>query len=213
MNEILLLGGGGHCLSVIDSIEQDNKYKIVGIIDIKEKVGQNVGGYEIIGTDNDLRKFYLSGVKQAIISLGSIGKSFHRERLYEICKANGFILPIIKDPSAIITPRVDIGEGTYIAKGVMINREVTIGKNSILNTGCIIEHNCYVGDFAHIAPGVKLGGYVIIGNSTHIGIGTTIIQGISVGNNAFLGSASNVINDVPHNVKAFGNPCRVVGEI
>ena len=56
MKEIILVGGGGHCKSVIDVIEQEAKYKIAGIIDKKELIGSNVLGYKIIGCDDDLVK-------------------------------------------------------------------------------------------------------------------------------------------------------------
>ncbi|MCK4874736.1 MAG: acetyltransferase, partial [Sulfurimonas sp.] len=52
--KILLIGGGGHCHSVIDVIELENKCTIVGIIDKKEFIGQDVLGYKIIGCDDDL---------------------------------------------------------------------------------------------------------------------------------------------------------------
>lgn len=51
---IILVGGGGHCKACIDVIEKENKYKIAGIIDIREKLHQKVLGCEIIATDDDL---------------------------------------------------------------------------------------------------------------------------------------------------------------
>ena len=46
--KIVLIGGGGHCHSVIDVIEQTNKYEIIGIVDTKENIGKKVLDYEII---------------------------------------------------------------------------------------------------------------------------------------------------------------------
>ena len=212
MNDIILIGGGGHCISVIDTIEATGEYRIVGIIDKPEKVGSLTSGYEVIGTDSDLRYLHKT-VKLAFITLGSVGCSKHRKRLFEECKRYGFDLPVIIDPTSIRTRRLEVGEGSYIGKGAIINREANIGRNAILNTGCIIEHNCQVGNHSHIAPGVKIGGNVIIGNSSHIGIGTTIIQNTRVGNRTRIGEASNVLKDVPANTKDFGNPCRVIETI
>ena len=39
--KIILIGGGGHCKSVIDIIETENKFQIAGILDLPEKVGKN----------------------------------------------------------------------------------------------------------------------------------------------------------------------------
>jgi sugar O-acyltransferase (sialic acid O-acetyltransferase NeuD family) len=212
MKEVLLIGGGGHCLSVIDSIESSNEFKITGIIDIDEKVGKKVGKYEVIGTDDDLEKFHNEGIKYAFITLASIGDVSHRLKLVKICKAHGFSLPTIIDSTAIIASSAIIQEGTFVGKGAIVNSESFVGENAIINTGSIIEHNSEIGDFSHIAPGVTLAGNVRVGNSTHLGIGSTVIQNIHIGNDVLIGSHSNVVSDITHNTKAFGNPCKVVSE-
>ncbi|WP_036834648.1 acetyltransferase [Pontibacillus litoralis] len=210
MKKILLIGGGGHCISVIDSIEKIGTYEIAGIIDTADKVGNKVGGHPIIGTDDDLETFYSRGITNAFMTLGSIGDTELRRKLFRQCEAHGFSFPVIMDPSAVVASFTTIGNGTYIGKGAIVNREVSIGKNAILNTGCIIEHNCHIGDFVHIAPRGTIAGNVCIGHNTHIGIGATVIEGKTIGNDVFVGASSNVIHNIKHNAKAYGNPCKVV---
>lgn len=212
MSGILLIGGGGHCLSVIDSIEREEKYEIAGIIDLDEKVGRKVGDYRIIGTDSKLGEFYKQGIKNAFITLASIGDVSHRRELFNLCDNYGYSFPTIIDPSAIIASNTIIKKGTFVGKGVIINSETMIGENAVINTGSIVEHNSEVGDFSHIAPGVTLAGNVKIGNSTHLGIGSTVIQNIHIGSDVLIGSHSNVVADIPDNTKAYGNPCKVVYE-
>ena len=48
MKKILLIGGGGHCKSVIDVIEQEGQFQIVGIIDKAELFGTDVLGFEVV---------------------------------------------------------------------------------------------------------------------------------------------------------------------
>lgn len=208
---IILVGGGGHCLSVIDSIERTEQYNIIGIIDTKEKVGESIADYRVIGTDKDLNNYYRDGVRHAFITLGSIDNAINRKRLYSLCVNEGYIFPVIIDPSAIIGSNVKIKEGSYVGKGTIINSTVSIGINAIINTGSIVEHNCFISDFTHIAPAVKLAGGVNVGDFTHIGIGSTVIQNIQIGNNVLIGSASNVLIDIYDNAKAYGNPAKVVG--
>ena len=57
MKQIILIGGGGHCKSVIDVIEQEDKFKIAGIIDKSELLDSNILGYPVIGNDLDLETF------------------------------------------------------------------------------------------------------------------------------------------------------------
>ena len=54
--DIILIGGGGHCKACIDVIEEDNRYVIMGIIDFPEKIGQSILGYPIIDCDENLEK-------------------------------------------------------------------------------------------------------------------------------------------------------------
>lgn len=208
MKDILLIGGGGHCKSVIDTLIKCNQFNILGIIDLEQNLGKYISGYEIIGTDDDLEKFSLQGVKYAFITLGSTGNPSKRIGLYNLCKKFKFEFPTIIDDTAIISHNTKIGQGTFIGKGVIINTGTVIGENSIINTGSVIEHDCNIENSVHISPRVILGGGVHIGNNSHIGIGTTIIQNICVGNNVLIGSSSNVIRNISDGLKVYGNPCK-----
>ncbi len=53
---LILIGGSGHCKSCIDVIEQEQRFQIAGIIALPEKTEQNILGYQIIGSDEDLEK-------------------------------------------------------------------------------------------------------------------------------------------------------------
>ena len=80
--QILLMGGGGHAVSVIDVIELEDKYSIAGIIDVKEKVGQEVLGYKIIGCDEDLQELFKT-YKHMVITIGQIKTSAIRVKFFD----------------------------------------------------------------------------------------------------------------------------------
>lgn len=206
--KLLLLGAGGHCRSVLDSIEK-NKFSDIVIIDIAENVGQKVAGIPIAGTDKDLPDFYAQGYSQAFIALGSIGYSKKRHELYQTLKGCGFELIQVIDPSAVISENTCIGEGVFIGKGTIVNTGVEIGSCSIINTGAIIDHDCKIGRFSHLATGVSMSGTVEVGENAHIGTGSFIIQSIKIGSNVLLGAGSVVVSDIRANVVAFGNPCKI----
>lgn len=210
MNDIILIGGGGHCKSIIDTIRVVEKYNIIGILDVKEKVGEQIYGIDIIGEDNDLEYYYRRGIKNAFVSLGSIENSELRRKLYLQAYSIGFEFPNIIDSSCIISKSVQLGVGNFIGKGVIINSDVIINNNCIINTGSIIEHDCIIGDFCHIAPGVVMCGNVTVGKNTHIGSNATIIQNIKIDNNNIIGAGSVVIKGIRANQKSVGNPCREV---
>lgn len=116
-------------------------------------------------------------------------------------------------PSAIISPSASIGEGTVIMAGAIINADVVIGNHCIVNTGATVDHDCIIGDFCHIAPGVNISGGTIIGECTWVGVGSSVIQCLNIGENCMIGAGSVVVKDIPNNVLAYGNPCRIVREV
>ncbi|WP_242834790.1 acetyltransferase [Acetobacterium malicum] len=207
--KLLLIGGDGHCKSVIEAILLSGEYNEIGIIDQPQKVGSEVLGVKIIGNDSDLPDLKEKGFEYAFISLGSIGNPKRRVELFKILFQLSFRMPIIVHPSANISYYCEIEEGIFIGKNVTVNGDAKVLKNSILNTGCIIEHDCQIGSFAHIAPGVVLSGNVRIGNNTHIGAATVIRQDISIGDNAVIGIGSVVTKEIGDNCLAYGNPCRI----
>ena len=210
MEDIILIGGGGHCKSVIDSIKRTKKYNIVGILDLKDKIGEEILGIKVIGTDDKLEYYYKNGVKNIFLTIGSIGDTKLRKKLYCSALSIGYVFPNIIDNTAIISDDVQMEYGNFVGKGSIINVGTRLGNNCIINTGTIIEHDCYIGDFSHIAPGATLSGNVVVGESTHIGTNSAVIQNIRIGKNSIIGAGSVVIKDIGDNVKAYGNPCREV---
>lgn len=210
MKDIILLGGGGHCKSVIDTIKNINEFNIVGILDVKEKMGTKVSDVEIIGTDDDLDYFYKQGIIYSFITLGSIGNTNPRQNLYKRSMEIGYKFPAIVDNTSMVSAHAKIGDGTFIGKGAIINADVILDLNCIINTGAIIEHDCHIGRFCHIAPGSVISGGVIIGDNTHIGTNSTIIQNVNIGDNCIIGAGSVVVSNINNNAKAYGNPCREV---
>lgn len=212
MEKIILLGGGGHCRSIINTIQTWQLYDIVGIIDLKQNIGQYVNGIEIIDSDENLMKYKKAGINNAFISVGSIGNTSIRKRLYNLVKKLGFNDPPIIDGTAIIASDAKVLDGTFVGKGAIINSNCNIGINCIINIGCVIEHDCIIGGFSHVSSGATLCGGVKVGENTHIGANSTIIQYKNIGENVIIGAGSVVTKDIRSNVKAYGNPCREVIE-
>ncbi len=173
MEDIVLVGFGGHAKSVADCIERQSKYRIIGYTDVEK----HTSVYPYLGTDDELNNIYESGVKNAVIAIGYMGKDNLRERLYEKVKKIGFELPVIVDPSAIVSSSAIVDEGTFVGKNAIINAEAYVGKMVIINTKALIEHECKVGDFSHIAVGAVLCGKVVVKNSGFVGANATVIQG------------------------------------
>lgn len=172
MEDIVLVGFGGHAKSVADCIEREGKYHIVGYTDMQEADSR----YSYLGTDEKLKAIFDGGVKNAAIGIGYMGKGAVRQHLYTQLKQIGFNLPVISDPSAIVSSTAIVGEGTFIGKYAIINAEASIGKMTIINTKALVEHECVVEDFSHVAVGTVLCGQVKVGEAAFIGANATVIQ-------------------------------------
>lgn len=205
--KLLLIGGGGHCHSVLDCVLSLNEYEEVGIIDT---TAGSYLGVPVIGDDEDIPRLCSEGWTEAFVSVGSVGNTNTRRRLYRMIKEMGLNVPTLIDPTAIIGKGVTIGEGSFVGKRTVINSGSLVGVCAIINTGAVIEHDCMIGDFAHISPGTVLCGHVSVGNDAFVGAGSTVRQLIKIGEKSLIGAGSVLVKDIPFNVKAYGNPCKVV---
>lgn len=130
----------------------------------------------------------------------------------------------------------EIGEGCYIEPPFHANwggYHCHFGKNVYCNFGVTMvdDTHIYVGDYTMFGPNVTVAtaGHPIlpelrkkayqynasvhIGKNCWIGAGAIIVPGVTIGDNTVIGAGSVVTKDIPANVVAVGNPCRVLREI
>lgn len=165
--KILLIGGGGHCKSCIDVIEQEGRFVIAGIIDKKESIGHNVLGYDIIDCDENIAGY--KNIKNAIITVGQIRNPEIRIRLFKLCRESEFVMPVVVSPLAYVSKHSKIGEGTIIMHHAVVNAGAKIGSNCIINTKALIEHDAVIGDNCHISTSAVINGGTIISDNSFFG--------------------------------------------
>lgn len=112
-------------------------------------------------------------------------------------------------PSSIVSPNATIGDGSVVMHGAIVQSGVTVGRHCILNTGASIDHECTLEDYVHISPQATLCGNVHIGEGAWIGAAAVVIPGVKIGKWAVIGAGSVVVDDIPDEVVAYGNPCRI----
>ena len=198
MDEIILVGAGGHARSCIDVIEMSGQFKVIGLVERDEVSNQENFGYPVIGTDEDLPNLRQK-CANALITVGQIKSPKIRMKLYQLLKELDFTLPVIVSPHAYVSKHARIGEGSIIMHGVIINANAKIGNNCIINNKSLIEHDAVIGDYCCIATGVNINGEVSVGNETFIGSCAVTKHEISIGKNCVIGAGVVLKNDIESN--------------
>ena len=186
MNDIIIIGAGGHAKACIDVLRSENKYNIAGLVDFS-KNNDEVLGIPIIGNDDDLEKIY-NDIKNAIIGIGQIKSSEIRVKIYKKLLKIGFSLPVIKSSRSYVSNSSSVGEGSIIMHDVIVNSHAKIGKNCILNNKALVEHDVCIGNNTHIATGAIINGGVKVGENCFIGSGAVIKQMVSICDNSVIGA-------------------------
>lgn len=201
--ELILVGGGGHCKSVIEVAESAG-YSILGILDMPEEVGKTVLGYKIVGTDDDIPQFV--GKAEFVITVGFIKNPAIRIRIFDKIKSAGGRLATIVASTARVSKYAEVGEGTVVMHQAFVNAGAKIGCNCIINTFSNIEHDAQVGDQCHISTGTMVNGDCKIGERVFIGSQSALANGITVGDDIIVGAGSLVRKSISTKGIYSGNP-------
>ena len=132
------------------------------------------------------------------------------------------LLPNKKEDAVILSPfytdygyNCIIGEKTFINHNayLMDGAEIKIGDNCFIGPNCGMYTAAHPIFFEERNKGLEKALPINIGDNVWIGGDVTILPGASIGNNSVIGAKSLVTKDIPANVVAFGNPCRVIRKI
>lgn len=201
---LILIGGGGHCKSVIEVAESAG-YEIKGILDMPDEVGKEVlPGHKVIGTDDEIPQY----VEECdfIITVGFIKNPALRIKLYNKVKAAGGRLATIIASTAHVSKYAELGEGTVIMHQAFVNAGAKIGDNCIINTFVNIEHDAEVGNQCHISTGTMVNGECKIGESCFIGSQSVCANCIEIASNIIVGAGSVVRKSIRVKGIYAGNP-------
>lgn len=201
---LILIGGGGHCKSVIEVAESAG-YEIKGILDMPDEVGKEVlPGHKVIGTDDEIPQYV--GECEFVITVGFIKNPTIRIKLYNKVKAAGGRLATIIASTAHVSKYAELGEGTVIMHQAFVNAGAKIGDNCIINTFVNIEHDAVVGNQCHISTGTMVNGECKIGENCFIGSQSVCANCIEIASDIIVGAGSVVRKSIRMKGIYAGNP-------
>lgn len=203
MKSLVLIGGGGHCKSVIEAAESAG-YQILGVLDMPEEVGKEILSTKVIGTDDDIPAFVDKA--EFVITVGFIKNPAIRIKLYNKVKEAGGKFATVIASTAYVSKYATIGEGTVVMHHAFVNAGARVGCNVILNTFTNIEHDAVISDQCHISTGTMVNGDCKVGKNCFIGSQSVLANGITIGDDIIVGAGSLVRKSISVKGIYSGNP-------
>lgn len=110
---------------------------------------------------------------------------------------------------------IEIGKNFYANHNLVIldGNKVEFGDNVFVAPNCAFYTAGHPLDYKERNKGLEYAKPIKVGNNVWIGGNVTVLPGVSIGDNVVIGAGSVVTKDIPSNVIAVGNPCRVIKEI
>ncbi|MBE5737099.1 MAG: acetyltransferase [Clostridiales bacterium] len=201
MKDLVIIGAGGHGRVVADIAQKLGVYANIFFLDdgdIKETMG-----LPVVGKTFDAEKFIDKADLFVAIGNNQVRRDFN-ERLLKL----GADIPTLIHPSANIGACVEIGLGSAVMAGTVVNPCSKLGKGVILNTCSSIDHDCVVGDYCHIAVGSHVAGTVKLGENVCVGAGAIIKNNVEVCANCVIGAGAVVVKNIIEEGTYIGVPAK-----
>ena len=200
---LILIGGGGHCKSVIDVAESAG-WHILGILDTAENTGKKVLGYEIIGTDDLIPGLIHKGL--FLVTVGQIKNAGLRIKLHDLILSAGGTMATLLASDACVSKHASVGQGSVVMHKAVVNAGAKIGMGCIINTFANIEHDAVIGDFCHISTGAMINGDCSVGCETFVGSGVVVANGVTITDHCIISAGAVVRKNISTSGIYAGNP-------
>ncbi len=203
-DKLIIIGASGHGKVVADIAIKMNKWQNIEFLDDDESI-KTFMGLEVIGKTADVFIY-----KDEADFFVAIGNNAVREKVQENLIEHGLNVVSLIHPRAVIGTDVEIGIGSVVMAGVVINSSSRIGKGCIINTSSSIDHDNIIEDYGHISPGINTAGTVKIGKGSWIGIGSVISNNINICSGCKVGAGAVVVKDITEPGTYVGVPVRKI---
>lgn len=202
MSELAVVGGGGHAMVVVATLQAAGDAPSVILDDDEARWGGELLGVPVRGPVGRLAG---GPWRRAVLA---VGDNRTRRRLAAELAGPRLTWARAVHPAAAVHPSVEIAPGTVIFAGAVVQPGSRLGAHGIVNTAASVDHDGDLGDFVHVAPGCHLAGAVTVGEGAFLGVGAAVVPGRTVGAWATVGAGAVVVRDVAPGATVAGVPAR-----
>ncbi|SIQ93372.1 NeuD/PglB/VioB family sugar acetyltransferase [Maribacter ulvicola] len=210
MQNVIIFGASGHGSVVLDCLEKEGRYNVIGFVDSFKKKGSRINGYQVLGSEVDLpyliNRYHIDG------GIVAIGDNWTRklivDRILKIAPNFSFINTV--HPNAVLGKDILIGCGNVFMPGAIVNANSIIHDFCIINTNASLGHDGIMDSYSSLAPSVCAGGGLRLGRYSAISLGVNVINGIEIGQHSVIGAGSLVVDHFGDNIMAYGLPAKIV---
>lgn len=203
-DKLIIIGASGHGKVVADIAIKMNKWQSITFLDDDESIKISMG-LGVIGKTADA--FAYKDEADFFVAIGSNGI---REKVQEKLIEEGLNVVSLIHPSAVIGTDVEIGFGSAVMAGVVINSSTRIGNGCIINSSSSVDHDNVIEDYVHVSPGVNMAGTVKVGKCTWLGIGSVVSNNVNICSGCKVGAGAVVVKDITEPGTYVGVPVRKI---
>ena len=210
----MIIGAGGHGREMASLVVAHNAAGREPHLNVRgflthnpEDHGKTVNDLPVLGPER-----WVLGRKD-MLALIAVGDPRVRARLARELSAEGVRFATLIHPSASLSDRVAVGEGTMVCAGAVITVEVRVGRHVIVNVGASVSHDAVLEDFVTLGPGVRIPGGVRVSAGAEFGTNSCTIPRVHVGRGAIVGAGAVVVRDVEENCVVVGVPARMLRKL
>lgn len=188
MENLLIIGAGGHAQVVYETALLTGKYKKISFLDdsfLKEKDMK----LNVIGKIDD----YKNLSNEYNYAFVAIGNNELRIKLIKELLESGYEVPILIHPKAYLSSFSRVGKGTILLAGSIVNVNTKIGMGNIININSTVDHDCILEDGCHVCSGAIVRSMVTLERLTLVGAGVVIKSGQVLKNKTIILDGEKVV--------------------
>ncbi len=207
MKKLVIAGGGGFVKCIINYIENNPEFEIIGYTDVTDN--GEILGYKYLGNDEILPRLREKGVEYAVVGVGlRLNDATLKIKITEKLKSLGFKIPILYGRNVVVHRGAIIEEGVILRDGAIVQSGSTIKAHTMIGDNVFVGHDSTIYEYSHLVAGTNVGRDCHIGPYTMVANGTTVMNGVTIGQNVLIGAKSLVNKDCIESGVYFGIPAK-----